>query len=127
MYHRGDSELIVWQMAQFIGYSPVLLVLLLIVRLALQRRPERPRMARCLLAMVALLGFQPFGIVWIPELIDLTSSWFSSMSDSFLDLACVLVQRELEFAPVSVSEWQRASCRGDCGIVPQRFCAVVLL
>ena len=40
---------------------------------------------------------------------------------------CVLVQRELEFRPVAVSEWEEALCRGKCGVVPHRFCALVLM
>ncbi len=37
----------------------------------------------------------------------------------------VLVHRELEYRPVVVSEWRRASCQESRGFVPRRFIAVV--
>jgi hypothetical protein len=39
----------------------------------------------------------------------------------------VLVHRELEFRPVGVSEWKKASCQSESGILPDRFFALVLM
>src|SRR5690606_35007953 len=36
----------------------------------------------------------------------------------------VLVQRELEFQLLGVSEWVRASCQSNRGVVPRRFIAL---
>ncbi len=36
----------------------------------------------------------------------------------------VLVRRELEFSPIGVSEWVRASCHTNRGILPRRFIAL---
>jgi hypothetical protein len=51
----------------------------------------------------------------------------TQVSDAGLEYlrGLVLVQRELEFLLLGVSELVRASCQESCGIVPRRFIAFV--
>jgi hypothetical protein len=65
----SDPHFLVWQVLQTTGNLPVTLVELIIGAWALRSLPERPRAAKLMLIVVALLLVQQFGLPRVSELL----------------------------------------------------------